>query len=52
MDSRDRHRRAARTITEAGGEPYRYPCEKHIVVFKLAWDSGQLGWCQFVGFLS
>ena len=39
------------TITEAGGKPNTYPGGKHIVVFRLAWDSD--GWgVKFVGFLS
>jgi hypothetical protein len=39
------------TITEAGGKPNKYPSEKHIVVFRLAWDSDAWG-VKFVGFLS
>lgn len=39
------------TITEAGGKPNTYPAERHIVVFRLAWDSDAWG-VKFVGFLS
>jgi hypothetical protein len=39
------------TVTEAGGEPNKYPREEHLVVFKLARDSDAWG-IKFVGFLS